>query len=170
MTSFTHSIYCFYNLLFSFNVKFIFTAFLEDDQEEEEEHERLRLASFVAVASTPEIESHVLILLNVIDEYCETMRRDQEVYHRKLKITMNNQINANQKKKQNEIMKKEKKTSHYMTGTFEDISNEVTRDGPLLASASLFGLSLHVGIDSIIFTLLIAPVGISISRPWYVIS
>ena len=109
MTSFTTLYYCFYNLLFSFNVKFIFTAFLEDDQEEEEEHERLRLASFVAVASTPEIESHVLILLNVIDEYCETMRRDQEVYHRKLKITMNNQINANQKKKTKRNYEKRKK-------------------------------------------------------------
>ena len=111
-------------------------------------------------------EDSTLLLLDVVEDHCETMERDQRQAKRKRDALL-----KKSKAKAARVAAREaaagrgqesqvvnKRQSHVYdddihAGTLEEISEEIDRDGPLGASASLLGLSLHVGVDQILFTL-----------------
>ena len=120
-------------------------------------------------------EDSTLLLLDVVEDHCETMERDQRQAKRKrdalLKKSKAKAARVAAREAAAGRGRRPRVEDHHFydddvhAGTLEEIAEEIDRDGPLGASASLLGLSLHVGVDQILFTLLVAPQGVSISRP-----
>ena len=127
---------------------------IENEEEEEETEGR---------------PDHVLLLLDVINEHCDTMLHEIRRNARQQAEQMAEQREEAQV--QEEVNLSLRQSSFFVRHqtvenmTMIEINDEISRNGPLLASASLLGLSLHIGIDQFLFTLLVAPKGVSVSRP-----
>ena len=135
------------------------------EERKEERNEETKEETKEEKVSEEEENDHWMELIDVVEEQCSAMlvkQRQREKNQPRVRLPSSS---FSTHSGSNSISGDMSGGGDVLMGTLEEISAEIDSDGPLLSSASLLGLTIHFGIDNILFTLLVAPKGISVSRP-----